>query len=152
MPRARIFVPAAALLLAPASAFAECTISTTSVDFGTYSTTSAAPLNGVGGVRTDCRHNDAPSGVSISTGGSGSYAMRRMTNGSAQLQYNLFSDASRTSVWGNGSGGTVTVSPPITQSVGLRRIREATIYGRIPAGQNVRAGTYTDTMFVTVSF
>lgn len=152
MPRARLLAIPAALLLAPAPLLAECTISTTPVAFGTYSPTSATPHNGVGGVRTDCRHNDSPSGISIGTGGSGSYTTRRMINGSSQLQYNLFSDASRTTVWGNGSGGTVTVSPPISQSIGQRRIREAVIYGRIPARQNVRAGTYSDTMFVTVSF
>jgi spore coat protein U-like protein len=152
MPRARLLALAAALLLAPAPALADCTISVTPVAFGTYTPTSDAVRDGVGSVRTDCRHNVSPGGISIGTGGSGSYATRRMLNGSSQLQYNLFMDAARTTVWGNGSGGTATVSPPISQSSGLRRIREAVIYGRIPARQNVRAGTYTDTMFVTVSF
>ncbi len=75
-----------------------------------------------------------------------------MTNGSSQLQYNLYTTAARISIWGNGAGGTRSLSPPIIQSIGLRRIRESTIYGRIPAGQNVRVGTYTDTMFVIVTF
>lgn len=147
---ARLLLPLL-LLVAPASALAECTISVTSVAFGTYNTTGATPLDGTGSVRLDCRHNDNPV-VSIGTGSSGSYFPRRMANGTSQLQYNLYADAARTSIWGNGTGGTATVTPPITQSVGLRRIREAPIYGRLPAGQNVRAGTYTDAMFVTVSF
>jgi spore coat protein U-like protein len=151
MPRASLIALAAALLLAPVPAFAECTISVTSVAFGAYTTTSSTPLDGTGTVRLDCRHNDDPV-VTIATGSSGTYAARRMVNGTSQLQYNLYTTAARLTVWGNGTGGTASVVPPITQSSGLRRIRESAIYGRIPAAQNVRAGSYTDTMFVTVSF
>jgi len=153
MRRASLATAFAALLLLPATpALADCTISVTPVAFGTYNPRSSTAHDGVGGVRTDCRHNDNPGGIAIGTGGSGSYGTRRMVNGSTQLQYNLYTSATRTTIWGNGSGGTLSVLAPITQSIGLRRIREAVIYGRIPAGQNVRAGTYTDTLFVTVSF
>ncbi len=145
------FAAASALLLAASPAQAECTITATGVAFGTYNPTSATPLDGTGSVRLDCRHNDNP-GVTVATGGSGSYASRRMANGSSMLQYNLFSDASRVSILGNGTGGTVSMVLPLIQSIGLRRIYQAPVYGRIPPRQNVRAGTYTDTLFVTVSF
>ena len=154
MPRASLLL--LPLLLGPALLLASepapaCTITATGVSFGTYDPRSQTALDGTGSVRLDCRHNDVPS-VSIATGGSGTYSSRRMANGASLLQYNLHSTSARTSVWGNGSGGTVTVAPPITQSVGTRRIRESTIFGRIPAGQNVRAGSYSDTMFITVTF
>jgi spore coat protein U-like protein len=150
MRRASLVAVAALALFqgAPASA---CTISVTPVVFGTYTPASGTPLDGTGGVRLDCRHNDSPV-VSFGTGGSSSSAARRMANGTSYLQYNLYSTAARVGVLGNGTGGTVTIVPPITQSVGLRRIRESVVYGRIPAGQNVRAGSYTDTLFVTVTF
>ena len=151
MLRARKLILAAALLLAPAPAFADCTISVTAVAFGTYDPSSNTARDGTGTVRLDCRHNDDPS-VTIGTGVSGSYASRRMTNGGSQLQYNLYTTAARVSIWGNGLSGTLALVPPITQSIGLRRIRESTIFGRIPARQNVRVGTYTDSMFVTVTF
>ncbi len=151
MRRASLLIVAASLLLFPTAAAADCTMSVTSVAFGTYSPTAATALDGTGGVRLDCRHNVTPI-VAIATGNSGTYTVRRMTSGTSQLQYNLFTNAGRTIVWGNSTGGSVTLTPPITQSVGLRRIREAPIYGRVSPGQNVRAGTYTDAMFVTVSF
>lgn len=151
MLRARFIVAAAFMLGLAAPAHADCTISVTGVAFGTYDPMGASQLDGTGSVRLDCRHNDDPI-VSIGPGGSGNQAARRMANGADTLQYNLFTDAARTVTWGNGTGGTATHAPPVTQSVGLRRIRQSPIYGRIPPRQNVRAGTYSDSLFVTVSF
>jgi spore coat protein U-like protein len=64
------------------------------------------------------------------------------------LQYNLYLDAARTAIWGDGTGGTqsyTTASPPSGTQV-------VTIYGRIVAGQDVAAGGFADTVTAIVNF
>jgi len=50
-------------------------------------------------------------------------------------------------VWGDGTSGTVTLS-----GVGTGITANTTVYGRIPARQNVRVGHYVDNIVVTVNF
>jgi spore coat protein U-like protein len=68
-----------------------------------------------------------------------------MSTGSDQLNYNLFVDASRVVVWGDGSGGSSTVA--LTAAAA-----DIPVYGRVPGGQNVPAGSYIDTIVVTVTY
>jgi spore coat protein U-like protein len=135
---------AAAFWAAPGQA---CTISASGVDFGAYDPRSTTADDGVGQVNLNCPTGTKTATVTISTGNSGSYTVpRRMTSGTNNLNYNLFTNSNRTTIWGNGSSGTGTMS------VSSRGVFTLPIYGRIPAGQNVRAGTYSDTVTVTVTF
>ena len=90
--------------------------------------------------------------VALSQGSSGSYAARTLRRApSSVLQYNLYTNASRTTVWGNGSGGTGTMG----DSMGAwfqPNSRTFTIHGRVPAGQDPALGLHTDTITVTVTF
>ena len=61
------------------------------------------------------------------------------------LNYGLYRDSARSQSFGQGSNAkVVTLTGPGSGSVSL--------YGRIPGGQIVPAGTYTDTVVVTLSF
>lgn len=144
-------VSALALMMAPTHAGA-CTVSATGVAFGTYDTLSAAPDDSAGAVLVECHPSEHVPTVAISTGGSGSFADRRMSGGADSLAYNLYTSAARNLVWGDGSAGTaiVTLVGGIVNA-GRRRFNQP-IYGRIPARQAVDAGTYSDTLFVTLSF
>jgi spore coat protein U-like protein len=51
-------------------------------------------------------------------------------------------------VWGDGSAGTSTV---LLRKVNRNRPVTTTIYGRIPPGQNVSVGTYSDAVTVTIT-
>jgi spore coat protein U-like protein len=51
-------------------------------------------------------------------------------------------------VWGDGSAGTSTV--PL-RKVNRNRPATTTIYGRIPPGQNVSVGAYSDSVTVTIT-
>jgi spore coat protein U-like protein len=124
-------------------AWADCTVSTSGVVFGAYDTLSPLALDGAGTISVSC-NPAAPYSIALSPGG-GSYALRRMVSGSDQLEYNLFTDSTRTMVWGDGSGGTTAVS-------GNADSASHTVYGRIPGGQNVRAGSYSDSLVVTLTF
>ena len=130
------------LLVAPAL-WAECTVSAQSVVFGNYDVFSVQSLDGAGNISVNCSPG-ASYTLGLSTGG-GSYSQRELAGGAQILYYNLYTSASRSVVWGDGSGGTATVS-------GSGESANHTVYGRIPAGQNLPVGSYGDTIIVTVTF
>jgi spore coat protein U-like protein len=113
------------------------------VSFGSYDPLSFEPLDGVGNIAVRC---DADTSFTISlSSGSGSYAARQMTSGAHALEYNLFTDPSRLTVWGDGSAGSATLTASASSA-------EEAVYGRIAARQNVPTGTYTDVVVVTITY
>ncbi len=141
---------AVALLAPRRAAAASCVFNSISpVAFGTYDVFSATPVDAVGSFTYQCSLLQLLDAITInlSTGNSGNYTARTMLNGSNSLSYNLYMDAARTVIWGDKSNGTSNYTAilavlPITLS----------IYGRIPARQNAMAGSYTDTIVVTMLF
>lgn len=157
MPRAdlrRLALAAAAgaAALAAAPAHAACTATTVGVNFGNYNPQAPGPDDSTGSVSVRCFFFDsAVDSIALSTGGSGTFLPRRMNGGAFTLDYNLYTTAARNVVWGNGSGGTQTVTPAGTFAFPFINYT-ATVYGRIPGLQNVGAGTYADTIVVTVTW
>lgn len=136
-------------LFFPAPAMAVCTISSTSINFGSYDVFNSAPLDTTGSVVYQCGNLDRNITISLDRGGAPSFNPRRMTQGTWTLNYNLYLNASRTVIWGDGSGGTQAFfenNPQNNQNITIP------IYGRVPAGQGVRAGPYTNTITVIVNF
>lgn len=129
-------------LAAPAAAVT-CSVSPQGVSFGSYDTLSSTALDGTGNINVSCDAS-ASFSVSLSTGNSGTFDARHLTAGTDILTYNLYTDAARTIIWGDGVAAS-NVSATGT-SVDLP------VYGRIPARQNVPANAYTDTITVTVSY
>jgi spore coat protein U-like protein len=74
-----------------------------------------------------------------------------MSMGSHQLNYNLYTNSARTSIWGDGSSGTNTVGDSYTLGIGTT-VNDYTVYGRIPALQNAYSGFYSDSVIVTVEY
>ena len=137
----------------------DCTVSTTGVAFGVYDPVLTTPTDSTGNLTVRCTHQGggavrANYTAALSSGGSGSYAQRQMRAGTAVLNYNLFDGATLTRVWGNGTGGSGLVTGSLLVNPGNFEINEALhpIYGRIPAGQAVAIGSYTDTILVTLTF
>jgi spore coat protein U-like protein len=69
----------------------------------------------------------------------------------ATLDYQLYVNTARTTVWGDGTGGTATVQDGYLLGVGSET-RSYPVLGRIPGGQNVPVGSYADSIVVTVDF
>ncbi|HLF86690.1 MAG TPA: spore coat U domain-containing protein [Nitrospiria bacterium] len=146
------FILISFFLLLSGEAYAACTVATTGVNFGNYDVFVLTPLNSTGSITVTCDVNP-PTDVTISIGpsqNSGVMNPRQMkrTTGPDLLNYNFFTDAGRTSVWGDGSGGTTTV---FLKNVPRNRPRSATVYGSIPPNQNVFAGSYSDLLTVTIT-
>ncbi|MDO8684810.1 MAG: spore coat U domain-containing protein [Armatimonadota bacterium] len=132
----------------PRTAMAVCTISTTPVSFGNYNVFSVTPLDTTGTVTYRCG-TERNIRISLNRGGAATFNPRRMLKGSEALNYNLYRDAARTTIWGDGTGGTQVyfdANPPNNQNVTVN------IFGRIPAGQDVTAGSYTNTITATIDF
>jgi spore coat protein U-like protein len=146
----RVLVGAALILAGGAVRLeAACTISSTGVSFGTYDVFSPAPTDSTGSVIYDCDPQDKNIRITLSTGSSGTFMPRTLTSGGNQLAYNLFDDGALTSIWGDGTGGSnfyFIRNPHPQKPVAL------TIYGRIPQQQDAAAGTYSDSIIVSVDF
>lgn len=130
----------------PGLVWANCTVSSTGVKFGSYDVFAVHDLESVGSVLVDC---DLDTAYSIHLDpGNGTYAMRKLadTNGNT-LDYNLYVDANRNFVWGDGGGDSQIVTGTASSSQDSE-----SVYGRIPAGQNARVGDYADTIVITVEF
>lgn len=77
---------------------------------------------------------------------------RKMSNGGTQLSYQLYSNSGRTTIWGDGSAGTSTVTDGYLISVLVPVVRNYSVYGRITAKQNVTAGSYLDAVTVLMTY
>ena len=87
--------------------------------------------------------------ISLEKGSSSTFSPRTMTKGGEALGYNLYMDASRTLVWGDGTSGTSVYArsnPPNDTNVSLP------IYRRVGPAQDVSAGAYSDTVLATINF
>jgi spore coat protein U-like protein len=146
------------VVTAPAAALVNCSSSVTGVAFGIYNPLNAAPTLSTGNLTVTCTllsgaAVNVPLRVDLSTGFSGNYLTRSMQNGAQVLNYNLYWSTGYTQIWGDGTGGSfygvgnVALSPATpTRSVA------GTMYGRMPAGQDILAGGYLDTIVVTVTY
>jgi len=126
-----------------------CTISATSVNFGSYNVFNGSPTDSTGTVTYRCNGSAHNITVGLTQGASASFNQRQMQKGSESLTYNLFVDASRTNIWGDGTSGTSVYSisnPPNNTNVNL------TVYGRVTAGQDVSAGSFSDTVTAVINF
>ncbi len=141
-----------------AHAAVSCTVSATGPAFGIYNPLSGSALDSNGNLAVTCTllsggTTTVSPQVRLSTGSSGSYSPRTMVSGAQKLNYNIYFGTTYNQVWGDGTGGsfygvatlTLTTGNPTQQATGV-------LYGQIPAGQDVAAGAYLDTIVVTVTY
>jgi spore coat protein U-like protein len=149
MPTLASAQPASSTLSVNATVTANCTVSTNSLSFGNVNTISGANFDQSGGINVLCTNGtpwEASAGLGAGTGAS--FASRVMTSGVNTLSYNLYTDAARSTVWGDGTGTTAELA-----GTGSGSLQTVTVYGRVGSGQSsVPAGVYADTVSVTVSY
>ncbi len=87
--------------------------------------------------------------ITIGPGGSGDQENRALLFGAIPLVYNLFTDVTFGTIWGDGTGTTSTVA---VVGTGMASVGNTIVYGRIPlaAAQAAVTGIYTDTVLVTI--
>ena len=85
-------------------------------------------------------------GLDAGTGTGATVAVRKMSAGANTVNYSLYSDSGRTTVWGN-TIGTNTVA-----ATGNGASQSYTVYGRVTAQTTPAPATYSDTITVTVTY
>jgi spore coat protein U-like protein len=140
----------ALLVDGPAEAASGCgVVSVTSVSFGDYNPRDRQPLDSTGSIVFECRSVGPSDVVSIELSRSRASGYdRSMTGGGHMLDYNLYLDAARTQVWGDGTGGTGVYRgrPQGRQPVSVP------VYGRLMPRQGVKGGLFTDRIVVTLVY
>jgi spore coat protein U-like protein len=151
---------ALALLLAAAASNAwaildSCDVSATSIPFGNYDPASTSPREVTGTISVTCVvlviGLDVSWTLSLDDGLGNNFTPRRMLNGADTLNYNIYTSASYGTIWGNGSPGTATVSDSQSLIVGQTH-KQYTMHARIPALQDVRPGSYGDSVVVSILY
>jgi spore coat protein U-like protein len=140
---------AMAMVGATSRAEAACTVRVeSSVAFGTYNVFGAGPLDSTGQISYRCTGTtNATIRITLSRGGSPTFLPRQLRHGTDVLSYNLYRDANRTIVWGDGTAGTQIYSAARTSG----RVY-VSVYARVPALQDVAVGAYTDTVTAVINF
>jgi spore coat protein U-like protein len=142
-----------AILEGRASAVVVCSVSSAGTAFGAYDPLSVSVKDSVGTIFVTCTGSvgDAVNYSIALSPGAGSLGSRKMQAGAASLSYNLFTDGSHQSIWGDGSGNTATVPGNYTMST-TSETRSYTVYGEVPAQGGATVGSYLDTLTITVTY
>lgn len=126
-----------------------CTVDAAPLAFGNYNGISGGMLDAVATITPTCTSGTAYT-VALDAGqGSAATQIARKLTGpdGAALNYGIFTDAARSTVWGDGTAGTgwkVGAGAGVAQPVMM--------YGRVPAAQAAMVGAYADTITVTLTY
>jgi spore coat protein U-like protein len=115
------------------------------MDFGTTPGNIAAPIDASTDLTVNC-NNGAVYDIGLGLGGNATGGQRRMFNGTQYVNYDLYQDAGRNTAWGAQGSGTEQ------GGTGTNAAQTVTVYGRVPSGQSIGAGTYSDTVTATIEF
>jgi len=128
-----------------------CLVTATDLDFGTY-TPGGGDVTSTSSISVSCT---AGLGYEVNlNGGLGASVSPRTMIGTlgGSLDYNLYTDAGLTTIWGDNTGGT---GHQTGTGTGLGNSVAYTVYGEIPdSGTNLNSaeGTYADTVTVSVIY
>jgi spore coat protein U-like protein len=154
----RLLLPAVLAFLLPATAqAATCTVSATAISFGTYIPSTPGPTDNTGSVSVSCSavFQTVSYAIALNAGvnSGGSFGNRKMSSGGSALSYQIYTSSARTTVWGDGTGGTSTVSDSYACFFCVNQSRSYVDYGRLPGLQWTAApGVHSDTITATVTF
>lgn len=131
-----------------ATVASSCKVTATDLGFGAYDPLAAA-LDGTSTITATCTAQ-TPYTIGLDAGlNAGGTTTRRMKGddtATTLLSYELYSDTTRSAIWG-ALGGTTVAHSALTGGA-----LYYTVYGRIPASQYVPAANYADTVTVTVTY
>jgi len=139
---------------------ANCTMSNTDLDFGVYDATGihkSRDLLATATISTTC--TSGTNGVISMSGGShvlfcmSSKCHRQMANQdeTSFLRYNIYTNESLS--WGSVWSDNTSATNEVVQVIGSGVSQNTTVYGEITKNQrNAAAGSYTDTITITLNY
>ena len=133
-------------LAVSATVLSGCALIGGTLDFGTYISGQEGALDASGQIGfVNCSGTLT---FELDGGMQGNVSDRRMSGPDATLAYQIYTTSARTSIWGTGGNAFVLPLPSgATPSTG-----NLTVHGRIPGGQAVPGGSYTDIVNITLNF
>lgn len=118
------------------------------IAFGTYDTIAGAQVTGNGTIQIACTKGTVAT-LALDNGlnhANASGTQRAMKSGTNYLNYDIYQDNAFATFWGTAAQAEVEPAAPNATT------QTFTAYGKMPSGQDVPQGSYTDTVGVTVSF
>ncbi len=137
----------AAPLQVSAEVVPDCQIAISNLAFGKYDPLAAngtAQLDAAAQVTMLCTRS-SPASVTVDFGQNAVGSSRTLIGSAQRVSYQLYRDSGRTQEWKRGDDLRFV-------SEGIHKAEEVTLYGRIPPGQEVASGVYTDVVTATVEF
>jgi spore coat protein U-like protein len=139
---------ASANLSVTATVIKNCRITTTALAFGNYDPTLGTDLDAATGAINIACTKGTTTTIGLDLGANPLGAVRRMADGGGNfLEYEIYQDAPRTTVWGSALADRLS-----TPAAPDKSYHAYTTYGRIPGTADAPAGAYTDTVQATVYF
>lgn len=142
-------------LTATATVSALCNISAATLDFGSTPSAIASNIDSTATITALCT-NPTPYTVGLDNGANANGSQRRMRLGATSyyVSYNLYTNAARTTSWLATTSATTCTSGTSTCGVGTGSgtNQNFTVYGRVPPQTALAAGTFSDTILVTVTY
>lgn len=133
-----------------------CSVTSSPMSYGNYDGSLANPTISSATVSISCTALALPTTVTFRIsliGGTGGQAARQLPSGTERLNHQIYTDASRTIVFGDGTGGTAQLTGSGTANLLTPLRRDFTVYGRIAARQRApRAGIYQDILTVQMTY
>ena len=131
-----------------ATVLSVCLVSAADLQFGNYSASAGTPLTASSSIIVNCTSGTSYT-LELDKGAGIGAAInaRSMTYLTNSLTYGLYTTSGYTTLWGDGTLSTQTVGgtgalSPVTH----------TVYGRVPTGQYVPSGLYSDLITVTLTY
>ena len=126
----------------------DCQVNSTGITFGGTNVIDGAAHTMTGAVNVKCTFDTAwTASANAGLGTDATITTRKMQSGTDSLNYSLFTDTAGTTLWGDGTTGSTIGGTGTGQFVATN------ITGVIPANQTtLRAGSYADTVTVTVNY
>jgi spore coat protein U-like protein len=127
-----------------------CNFNIPPLNFGVYSFIQKAPNDSSNNIKIECQNSTVVT-VQIGAGQSGTVLNRYMIDAKGnQLKYNLYIDASRLGLLGDGNNGSSYFNGQNVGGIGAHP--NMIIYGRLFPNQSIPAGNYSDSLVLNISF
>lgn len=125
----------------------KCTVTASPLNFGNGVGLLTTAVNATSTLGVQCS-NGTPYNVGLDAGtnAGGNINARKMVLAGNNITYQLYQNSARSTVWGN------TIGSNTVAGTGSGNTQSLTVYGQVPAQATPPAGTYNDTVNVTVTY
>jgi spore coat protein U-like protein len=148
-----VLLPLFAPDAAHAQAAASCSVASTPMSFGGYNGSSALPTVSTATISVTCLALDRPTIVNVNIALTGGRGARQLSLGADRLNMEIYTDANRSIIFGDGTGGSTLLSGSGTASQVTPLRMNFTVYGRVQARQRLpRSGSYMDALTVLMTY